>query len=301
MGKNHNKKKWAQMVELNGVETNTREYLHQLNNLMKLAMNRFVYKGLPDEIDARFIERVFIREGSLIFFFFEELDKYMVTRYSCMTPLDIYDNPTSFRAIANNGFTADVAPDDAIVGFDNALRIVTTGSIELYAQRLADVIRTSDTNRFHQKKPYIITAPEEKVQDMRQMIMNIRENDSMIVGLSGISDIQVNTISTQSPFIGKDLADQYYDLFTNICSFLGIICNRTTGGNTVANETKGAMQATLIARQDYLEQRKIWCENINKRYNLNVSVDWNPEIDINLDEMEDKDMTAGTWDGGNDE
>ena len=166
------RKNYWQSADLNWMS-----YINYIDTFIELAVNRYQWINLPKGTDERFLEMTLFTEGSALFFKPEMIDRYYTTKYVSQGPLNVYDNPTRFRSIGNNGWNYDVTTKNGVIIWDNLTRVPLFRKLEMYARRLADIDRTLDTNLKNQKTPYIITGPEEKQNELRNFFKQLDGKD----------------------------------------------------------------------------------------------------------------------------
>ena len=63
------------------------------------AINRFTWEGLPYGINGQLVERMLYYKGQLCFFYFEEIDQFVITPYTLDGTLDFYGRFRGIRPV----------------------------------------------------------------------------------------------------------------------------------------------------------------------------------------------------------
>lgn len=260
-------------------QMNSLTYQYHFQNLYELCLNRIKWLNLPKGCNERYLEEILLNNGNAIIF--QDLkvkDIFYSTRVAYNGPLNIYNNPSSFRSVGNNGWSVDVPYDKGVIIFDSQSRYPTIQHISLFANRLTDIDRTRDVNLKNQKTPFIITGPEEKVTEMINFYRNVDSNDPAIFGLDNLKDIDYKVLSTNSQFIGKDLNYDKQLIMNEFLTFIGI----TNSGlekqeRMTRDEVDNRSSQVMVRRLNYLQPRRDAAEILNKRFGLNIQVVWNDD------------------------
>ncbi len=132
-----------------------------LRVLQELAVNRFKWAGLPDSVNERFLEYTLMRRGLVVMYFDTDYDEYLALQGAGAGPLNMYDNPTSFRVTGNSTFVGKtVDASDCVPIWANVLRVPDWDIILTYAKKLASIDRTIDINLRNARRSRVIVTDE---------------------------------------------------------------------------------------------------------------------------------------------
>ena len=148
------------------------------------AVTSFEWEGLPDGVDARYLEQVLFFNGTAAVT--QRTDTpdaimpYIVAGYASQGRLDCYNNPnkiimttangqtftrhasTWIKAHGNRyGTTRKVMRQNAVVGWDSITRRPLFNVIDLACRRLAEFDVTIDQHVRGERAPFIFAVPEE--------------------------------------------------------------------------------------------------------------------------------------------
>jgi hypothetical protein len=260
-------------------QLNAMTYQFHFQNLYELALNRIKWLNLPRGCDARFLEETLLLNGNAIIFQDPKInDLFYSTRVVFSGPLNVYDKPTHFRSVGNNGWNVDVPFEKGVVVFETASRYPTIGHICIFANRLTDLDRTRDVNLKNQKSPWIITGPEEKVQEMINFYKNVDSNEPAIFGLDGLKEINYQVLSMNAPFIGTELNYNKQLIMNEFMTFLGIDNNGMEKKERMTEEELQVRNSQVMAKRlNYLQPRREAADILNKRFGTNIQVVWNTD------------------------
>lgn len=271
----------------------TADYQNQLliqyrEQIKALAISRYRWIGLPDNIDQRYLETTLLYQGQASIAKPHKRNRLYATQCAYQGILDINDNPVRWQCLSNqrHRFHADVT--SGVFIFDNLLRINMTKWIELQARELLDIQQTMQINRLHQKVPYIITGPQEKKQDMLNLYRMIATGEPAIIANDSINLIKIDVLDVKQPYIGEELEAAWRNQWNNIYTMLGIKNLPFKAERQVADEIEDQSHPTQLAFMNGLITRRQAAKRLNKLFGLNVKVvERNDEMTHNYNLLHD--------------
>ena len=231
--------------------------------ILTLAMSRFKWINLPATCDERFLEQTLALEGVATISTPKGADLWTSTQAVTNGAPSLYGTPKRWRSFGPDGFGYDVDPSNGVLVYNTRLRTpFPTGWINMFARRLADYDRAADINVQQQKRPWLITAPAEKVNDLVNVYKQTSGGEPAILGLKGLtSDIEVQSFGMPVDLIVNELDDGKRRIFNDIYTFLGIEnltrkAERNIEAEVTAENVPTSLMAldSLMARRDALEQ-----------------------------------------------
>lgn len=183
-----------------------------------------------------------------------------------------------------DGFGYDVTPANGVLVWNGQLRTpFPTGMIDMYARRLADYDRAADINVLQQKRPWLITAPAEKVNDLVQVFKQAAGGEPAILGLKGlVSDIQVQSFGMQVPLIVNELDDGKRRIWNDVYTSLGIDNLTQKAERMIEDEVTAENQPTSLMALDGLNARREAAHILNSRFGMDVHVTWRYDDETKL-------------------
>lgn len=260
---------------------NRMTYMYHFQNLYEIALNRIKWVNLPEGCNSRFLEETLLLNGQAIIFKKPKLfggDFFFSTRAIATGPLNVYNNPTKLRSIGNNGWNIKVPWKDGCLIWETKSRYPTINHIPIFANRLAETDRLADVNLQTMKRPFIITGPEEKYQEMVNLYKNIDSNEPAIIGLPSMRDIDVKVLQTGAEYLGDEMQYRKQLILNEFMTFLGIDNSGMEKQERMTEkEVKRNQGMIMMKRLNYLEPRREAADIINKRFGTHIEVYWNED------------------------
>lgn len=277
-----------------------------LGALSELCVNRFKWDGLPDEIDRTFIEKQ-LHFGGLVVFFHstdgisfsapDKYNRYFALKASAQGQINMYDNPTEFHVYGNQMIERDLNARECVPIWANTLRMPQRQAIVLYARKLAKIDRTIDITVENLRYTRMVTGNQNQKQSLVNIMRQVDEGKPIVYTAPGFDSSAIQSLDLGvHPDTLPKLMDARNSLWNQAMGFLGINnANQDKRERLVASEVQANDEQVLAVRATMLNTRQYACEQINKRYGLNVSVSYDqtgamptmPELPANpMDELE---------------
>lgn len=263
--------------------TNERTYQLYYERIMGLAISRFKWNGLPETIDERFLEMILFTDG-MACFFKDEVLGYLGLQCMINGRLDVYRNPINIRAYATNNFQKELNQSNSVVIYNNVLRNNSMMPAEQYAMRMYEIERTIDVNVKAQKTPVLVLGSEDQRLTLLNLYMKYDGNEPFIFGDRNNMDLgKMSVLKTDAPFVAKDLQVLKGDIWNECLTYFGIgNVNSDKKERLITSEVEKTNNPVKAQQEIWLNTRRQACEKINKMFGLNVSVEFNDDIDTSL-------------------
>ena len=246
---------------------NNRVYSMYRNQILSLALTRFEWHGLPASCNPRFLEWTLLTQGQATIAFPKEQEGvFYSTQVSWNSPPNVYDNPSSWTSIGNNGWRFNASPASGVVVWDNLLRAPILDAIDLQARELTDLTRTEQINRLHQKTPFILTGPQDKKIDLTNLWKQIAGGEPAVIGTDGLSQIEVKAISTEVPYLASEIDAAIQNCWTRIYQLLGIDSLPFKQERQVEDEIISQQTPSSVQALGFLAARREAAETLNSRF-----------------------------------
>lgn len=260
---------------------NNRTYIQYYNRLTELALSMFEWKGLPDTVDARFLEMCLFADGKAVFFMDDGGLGYLTLQCTISGELNVYRIPIYRRAYATNGYNKELTQDDSVIIFNNFLHTNSKLDVEMFAKRLYNLDRIIDVNANAQKTPVLIRCSEDERLTMKNLYMQYDGNQPFIFGDSELNPNALLVLKTDAPYV----ADRLYELKTQIwneaLTYLGIMnVNITKKERMITDEVTRNNGGTIASRYSRLEARRQACKQINEMFGLNITCDYREDFEL---------------------
>ena len=269
-------------------------YTDYYYRLMLLARSVFEWENLPPHINEKWIERYLFHDGECVFFKDAELG-LMVAGCTDAGSINAYDEPTKVKPVATNymGPTLENGINCVVIK-NNDIRLPTKFSVELFAFRLADISRTIDINIAAQKTPAYIQATDRQKRSMQAVFKKWNGYEPLIIVDKNMDTDPINVIDTKAPVVFDKLQIHKHAIWNEAMTFLGVNnANMDKRERLVDDEVQANNEQVELAAQVMLKARQRACDEINKMFNLNISVklrDLQPEAlngsEVNVEDGE---------------
>lgn len=256
---------------------NNATYNHYWRRLVELALSRFQWTGLPETVDARFLEMALFTDGMCIFFKDEEIG-YLGLRCLPQGAFNVYNVPISRVAYASNSYQKHLTDKDSVIIYNNMLRMNNAVDILGYATRLYEIERTIDTNIKMQKTPAIIRCDEAQRLTLINLFKKYEGNVPFIYASKDLDMSGVDVIDLKAPYIADKLQVQLEREWNEALTCLGISnVSFEKKERVIRDEVERQMGGILASRNSALEARRQACRKINDVFGLDVWCDFRDE------------------------
>ena len=251
----------------NSLKLNMRTYYQYIERLTELAISRFIWHGLPDTVDERYLELHLFRDGQMVYFKDEEIGELCLNLVAS-GQFDVYGYPILRRAYSfYNNYQRLLKPNDSVVIYNNLLRTNSVLDVKMFAYRLYNMERIIDVNVNAQKTPILIVCDEKERLTMKNLYMEYDGNEPFIFGDKSLNVKGLTVLKTDAPFV----ADKIYELKCNIwneaLTYLGI-SNITINKKErmVTDEVERNQGGVVANRYPYLNARNEGAKKIEKMF-----------------------------------
>lgn len=259
---------------------NQRTYLQYVNRLTELSISMFDWKNLPETIDARFLELALFNDGMAVFFK-DEVMGYLGLQVMIGGKLDVYRIPITRTAFAQNGYQMKLDQSNSVIIFNNMLHTNSILDVQEMSKRLYEIQRTIDINVIQQKTPKIITCTENQRLVMKNLYAQYMGNEPFIFGDKNLDLSGIKTFDTTSPYVADKLYDLKTQYWNEALTYLGISnVNTVKKERMITDEVQRNLGGTIASRYSRLFMRQQACEQINKMFGLNISVDYREDMQV---------------------
>lgn len=281
MGKVSDRQFWE------SAKLNNYSFKQYYNRLTELSVSMFEWKNVPDTIDIRFLELALFGDG-LAVFFYDDVLGYLALRCAIGGQMNVYRIPTKRRAYAANGYNKNLDESNSVIIFNNYLHTNSMLDVELFARRLYNLDRAIDVNANAQKTPILVQCDENQRLTLKNVYMKYDGNEPVIFGDKNLNPNSIKVLQTGAPYV----ADKLYQLKTQIwneaLTYLGISnINVTKKERLITDEVTRNQGGTMASRYSRLEARRQACDEINRKFGLNISCDYREDTRLADDILQD--------------
>lgn len=282
---------------------NNKTYIDYLDRLKLLAVSLFKWKGLDDVAGfgaSRFLELSLYENGRACFVK-DESKGYLALKVNPMDKLNVYNLPVKVLAWSI-GYNKTYAFDDIVYIMNNELELPTAKTLSLFAYRLYETERTIDVNLIAQKTPVLIEGDTKTILTLKNVYMQYSGNTPFIFGNKqfDISN-KLNVLKTDAPYLVDKLEIHKHEIWNEALTYLGIDnANTDKKERLIVNEVESNEDLVNYYLNCWYKTRKKACDDINKKFGLNIEIVLNKDVIDLLNETENDIINDENNGGDND-
>lgn len=256
------------------------EFILYQNLLWGLAEARFVWDGLPETVNERYLERVLHRHGLAVFFEDHRLHAFFALHAAGTGDVDVYGDPKTFRVTGNRYINREISSKDCVPIWTNRNRINDQWIVNYYAAALAEAAETVRVNALNSRSPMILALSQDQRLAGENFYRQVAEGQPVIFTVKddvgrGLADSVQALDNRQSPNAISDAIRVKKEIWDDAMLALGIQCAPPDKKERLVDDEVEAIQGQTAAfRGVAIGARQEAADAINERYGLNVSVHW---------------------------
>lgn len=249
------------------------------NNIYNIFISRYIWDGLPKEIQPYYIESTLFWRACGVFIYDDVAEMYAFMKVALQGMPDIYNIPDVRTAFAPNGYIEEYGKENSVILWDNPATLPFCYEAEMYACRLANVWKTKDINIFAQRTPVVLVSSSEQ----RLTFQTLGEQYANYVPVLKVSDNvdldRIKALNIGAPYIVDKLEEEIRAVKSSLLTSLGYESNPVEKRERlVVGETQGNNGETEANRNVGLDLRKRCANAINELWGLNVDVKFNSKL-----------------------
>lgn len=249
--------------------------------LTELACNRFKWTGLPKSIDVRYLELTLFYRALSVFYKSDKFG-YLALQGTPSAEPNMMMEPTKYRVTSMGAFPGEeLTKDECVPIWSNYLRVPDLDIVMIYANRLAKLDRTIEINSENARRTRVIVTDENARLSMVNINAEIDKGSPVIqVNRSMAGALDTVDLGVQPETIEK-LDILHTRQWGKCLGLLGIdFANQDKKERLVASEVDANSAQVGAMKAVNLNERKLAAKKINDMYGLNVSVDFNEELNV---------------------
>ena len=256
---------------------NSRLLMGIQDTIAQLAMTRYEWIGLPKTVDPLYLEKVLFYQGWATIAFPKKDDKRGLWYCAkCVTDseLGIYDRPIRWIAYNRDKLRFRCDANNGVLVYDNINRTPLWNMLELLARELVDIEKTRQVNRFYQKVPYVLVAPDDMELSADQILSSIVAGTPVIATNPQIKELEPYKLALDVPLIGAELTAAEQNIWNRIYTLLGISNITFKNERMIEDEVRSMSEPSSMLAMSGLVERRRAADYLNDRFGLKVSVVW---------------------------
>lgn len=256
------------------------EFMLYQNILWGLAEARFVWDGLPETVNERYLERVLHRHGLAVFFEDPHLHAFFALHAAGTGDVDVYGDPKTFRVTGNRYINREISSKDCVPIWTNRDRVNDQWVVNYYAAALAEAAETVRVNALNSRSPMILALSQEQKLAGENFYRQIAEGQPVVFTVKdemgrGLADSVQALDNRLAPTAISDAIRVKNDVWDEAMLMLGIQCAPPDKKERLVDDEVDAIRGQIAAfRGVAIGARQEAADAINERYGLNVSVHW---------------------------
>ena len=266
--------------------TNNNTYIDYLDRLRMLATSLFEWENL-DKICGtgaeRFLEQSLYDNGRACFVKDDKLG-FLTLKVNPSDKLNVYNMPTKVMAWSI-GYNKEYDFDDIVYIMNNELEKPTSATLKLFAYRLYEIERITDTNLNAMRTPVLIEGDTKTILTLKNVYMQYSGNTPFIFGNKqfDISN-KLNVLKSDAPYLVDKLDLHKHQLFNEALTLLGIDnANTDKKERLITDEVESNEDLINYYLNCWYKTRKKACDQINEKFlaNSNIKINLKLNKDVN--------------------
>ena len=256
---------------------NSEIYRYYRERLINIALSQFEWHGLPDTCDRLYFEKSLLYNGKACMCKPTGTDFWLSLDYIYKGRLDVYGYPTDIRGVGFGSHNL-IETDEWEILFDNMTFASLMPKIDLYARLLWEIHNTYRSNLQQQITPYVVATTRNKMLSFTNFFNRVKGFQPVIeVSANSNLEDEIKTLDLKVDFIGKDLLENLKIVWAEALSMLGITAETTKKERLLNNEITLDRQEDLISLNSRLLNRVEFCNKMNAKHGLDLSVNLSSE------------------------
>lgn len=268
---------WWQSAAMNDVY-----HMFFRDQIIKLALARFRWEGIPPTCDERYLEWTLLNQGVATIAFPRKIKGagFMSLRAVQRGPLTPYGLPSAWNAQGDNGTSFFVNHKNGVLVWENMLHKPLIQMVDALAWDMSDIVRTKQVNRVHVKVPFVLAGPREMREQMVNLFSQKVGNEPGIVVTDSMRDLVESNVAlfqTGVKYLGEELNADLMETWNMVYTMLGIKNLPFKMERQTADEIRDHDQPTELMTLGALSERRRAADDLNRRFGLNVGVYFNED------------------------
>lgn len=274
---------------INSQLNNFKTYKQYLDKMMMLAENVFQFKGIDNFVDMAVVNRELITKGSVAWFYDDVVKMVVALPYSNVGSLDMYGRPKKIMVRAKNGqYYRYLNQDEFVIMYDNDSKLPIYSSILSTAERLSLIKRTMDINIRQQQTPRFWKTSEENKKTINNLINEVEAEVNTVITYDNIDLDETTLVLEPAPYVADKLNDSKKEEWAEFLELIGISNLAVQKKERVIqDEITSTLGGTIASRYARFESRRKAIEDINKKWNVNLEVEFYDGLPTTITSVDD--------------
>lgn len=245
-------------------------YNYYRERLINVALSQFEWQGLPDTCDRLYFEKRLLFDGKAAMLQPIGSDEWLSVGYVNNGSLNVYGYPTSILGVGFNA--SNIETDTWEFLYDNMTKQSLLPKIDLYARLLWEIHNTFRSNLKHMNMPYIVKGTKNQELSFRNLFNRIFGFQPYILMKRKEDVDNIDVLNLGVDYKGNEILDSLKVVWAEALAMLGITAETTKKERMITGEIVLDRQEDLISLSSRMLNRVEFCNKMNKKYGLNLSV-----------------------------
>lgn len=268
--------------------TNAKTNWLVLDDMIELAENVYQLKKVPEYIDVGYVNQVLLMNGSIAWFYDDVLESVLALPYDVLKGFDIYGRPLEIMARAKNGrYYRKLKRGEFVIMYDNARKISILPKIIQRANRIALSIRTQDINIAQQRMPRIWRTSKDKEETVKGILNQVEGMVENVLAYDNIDLDDLSCVCEPAPYIVDKLdlhLEREWASFYRMIGISSVVQEKKE--RLITDEVNASQGGTIASRYNRFEPRQRAIDEINKKWSLNIEIEYYDGVPSNNEEKE---------------
>ena len=243
---------------------------------MNIATNLYTWKNLPEGLPSWKLEQFLFEQGQ-VGMFNDYTYGLMILPCNSTNNLNPYGLPISY-VLTGTGFAKQLSADEVVRCMDNNLGApIRLQQVLHHVHLMAETMKTLNLNLLEQRMPYILVSSKNTEFSMKALQRKIKEGEHSVIvdkDMYGEDTKNIVSIPTLAPYLTDKLQTYLYQLENDLLTILGINNSNISQAGGVSYDQSSANNELILLNVDQgLQHRMNFCEECNKKFGTNLSVE----------------------------
>lgn len=241
-----------------------------------IALNQYGWKGLPETIPERILERNLYYYGYAVVYDDDEFG-YLCLPAAPVEKLNVYFEYVYFYVFGYNVWkkiNVDVVNGDGVLVRNNYSSSPTFEIVKWYSRIITEIDRAIDTQIYTIKRPYIIKASEKTILTLKNLFKEVSENNPFVMVSEKTKDAikdSLDLMQIKIDYFANDLFLLKNQVIAEFCSFFGIRAQTyEKRERLLLDEINSYNDFLFMNAVSSYDMRKYAAEQMNKKYGWSV-------------------------------
>lgn len=266
---------------------NNAAFYYYYTVLSNIALARYVWRGLPDTIDSRYLELTLMADGRAVAFV-DDVVGALALAAEDGGNFTVYGIPANRIGLGYNGYRSESLDDsNSVMIYNNLEHRGEKSIITYFARRLWDIDRSVDVNARAQKTPVIVYGDEKEILTLKNVCMQADGNAPIIWMKKGLDLTQaIKTLDIKAPWVAGELNSLSEEIFSQALRALGVFSTRYKSERLAMQEASANLSAAAAVQQSGLQARIQAAKAMRRVFGWNVEVSFNFDINVPITDAE---------------